>query len=214
VSLPARIPEAGAAPVSPVFFSEFTPGRRGEILDAALAVFAEKGYAGGTMRDIATRVGVTEPALYRHFASKQDLFGTLMTIAADRLRTEAFTLLDTIRPDAIRASLLAAIQDRRDALHRYAPLLRTMVVAASFDEESLGVLRAGVVFPIIGRVTKVASRVDAYYGIERSAAQRAEAMRAFMSMFVGTVVTSIALGDTPDAVVVDAMLRIMGWDRA
>jgi AcrR family transcriptional regulator len=45
------------------FFSEIQPDRKGQILDAALDEFADRGYAGGSMRRIAERVGVTEPAL-------------------------------------------------------------------------------------------------------------------------------------------------------
>ena len=37
-------------------------------------------------------------------------------------------------------------------------------------------------------------------------------LRAFMSLFVGTVVTSLILQDTPDEQVVDAMLRVMSWE--
>ena len=38
------------------YFADFIDGRRGEILDAALVVFGEKGYEAGTMREIAGRV--------------------------------------------------------------------------------------------------------------------------------------------------------------
>jgi len=194
------------------FFGEFIEGRRGEILDAALAVFAEKGYGAGTMRDIAARVGVTEPALYRYFSGKQELFGTLIETAGGRIRSEALELIDTIRPEAMRASLLVALDDRRAALRRYAPLMRTMLVAASHDEESLRVLRTTIVYPVIGRVAQLVRTVDAHFGLERSDDQRARALRAFVSLFVGTVVTSLVLEDSPDAEVVDAMLRVMGWD--
>ncbi|WP_020179710.1 TetR/AcrR family transcriptional regulator [Methylopila sp. M107] len=46
---------------------------RERIETAALKLFAAKGVAGTSMRDIAHEVGVTEGALYRHFASKDDL---------------------------------------------------------------------------------------------------------------------------------------------
>ena len=55
----------------PAFFAEVEPGRKGEILDSALHVFAERGYDNGSMRDIARGVGVSEPALYRHFPAKK-----------------------------------------------------------------------------------------------------------------------------------------------
>lgn len=47
--------------------------RREQILNAALEVFAEKGYAGASMRDIARAVGVTEGLLYHYFESKEQL---------------------------------------------------------------------------------------------------------------------------------------------
>lgn len=50
-----------------------------EILDAALIAFAEKGFAATRMDDIAARVGVSKPIIYRHFATKNDLFQALMT---------------------------------------------------------------------------------------------------------------------------------------
>lgn len=49
------------------------PDRRAEILDAARAAFAEHGYDRASITDIATRVGVVEGAIYKHFASKRDL---------------------------------------------------------------------------------------------------------------------------------------------
>jgi AcrR family transcriptional regulator len=48
-------------------------GTRARIEAAALALFAERGVDGVSIRDIAQEVGVTEGALYRHFPSKQEL---------------------------------------------------------------------------------------------------------------------------------------------
>ena len=180
---------------------------------AALAVFAERGFEGGTMRDIAARVGVTEPALYRYFSGKQELFATLVQTAGGRIRSEALDLIGTVRPEAMRESLLVALEDRRTALRRYAPLLRTVLVAASHDEESMRVLRGTVVLPVVARVGVLVREADSHFGLERSEQQRAEAMRALVSLFVGTIVTSLVFQDSPDDQVVDAMLRVMGWEE-
>ncbi|WP_447648139.1 TetR/AcrR family transcriptional regulator [Microbacterium forte] len=53
--------------------SASTPARRAEIVDAALASFAEHGYERASLRDIAGRAGLTHAALLRHFSGKDEL---------------------------------------------------------------------------------------------------------------------------------------------
>jgi AcrR family transcriptional regulator len=52
------------------------PGRRKKILSAAYEVFIEQGYSGARTKEIADRAGVTEAFLYRHFASKDEMYQT------------------------------------------------------------------------------------------------------------------------------------------
>ncbi len=48
--------------------------RRDTVLDAALAEFADKGYAGTSTEDIAERAGISQPYLFRLFGTKKDLY--------------------------------------------------------------------------------------------------------------------------------------------
>lgn len=48
--------------------------RRAQILDAAMTVFVKKGFTAGTTLEIAKAANVSEVTLFRHFASKQDIF--------------------------------------------------------------------------------------------------------------------------------------------
>ena len=48
--------------------------RRQAIVDAALRVFAGSSYSGATTAEIARAAGISEPILYRHFASKRELY--------------------------------------------------------------------------------------------------------------------------------------------
>jgi AcrR family transcriptional regulator len=57
-----------------------SPVRRGEIADAALAVFGQSGLAGFTMAAIGREIGVTDAALFRHFPGKQ----AIVAAAIDR----------------------------------------------------------------------------------------------------------------------------------
>ena len=70
-------------------------GRPGEeaILKAAIAVMAEHGYHGTSVRDIAERAGLSPAALYYHFTSKQDVLATLMERGIERLLTRTRTAL-------------------------------------------------------------------------------------------------------------------------
>ena len=52
--------------------------RREVIARAATEVFAERGYQGASIEEIARRSGVTPPVVYDHFASKQDLYRRLL----------------------------------------------------------------------------------------------------------------------------------------
>jgi AcrR family transcriptional regulator len=51
---------------------------RQAILDAALVLFADKGFFGTSLRDVAGAVGVRESALYNYFKSKEALFEALI----------------------------------------------------------------------------------------------------------------------------------------
>lgn len=66
--------------------------RRAQVMDVARAVFAEQGYAGAAMDDIAERAQVSKPVLYQHFSGKHELFLALLdgeVAELDRRLTEA-----------------------------------------------------------------------------------------------------------------------------
>ena len=49
-----------------------------EILNAALIVFSQKGYEGALLRDISSLLGITKPALYKHYESKEALWNAMI----------------------------------------------------------------------------------------------------------------------------------------
>lgn len=55
--------------------------RPGEIVQAALAVFAEKGFAAAKLDEIARRAGVSKGALYLYYETKEELFHAVVTSA-------------------------------------------------------------------------------------------------------------------------------------
>ena len=97
--------------------------RREEILDAASALFAERGYHGASLRDISRRVGISHPGMLHHFPSKELLLGAVI----DRLEAHAQGLLDSV--EVLRSSpqsLVAALAGPWDPREHSMALLATL----------------------------------------------------------------------------------------
>lgn len=69
--------------------------RRPQLLDAALAVIVEHGYAGATLGAIAERAGVTKPVIYSVFANREAFFAALL----DREEARALAAIGAAMPE-------------------------------------------------------------------------------------------------------------------
>jgi AcrR family transcriptional regulator len=58
------------------------------LMDAALRVFTEKGFAGASTREIVEICGVTKPTLYYHFGSKDNLYRSILEEIFERFNRE------------------------------------------------------------------------------------------------------------------------------
>jgi TetR/AcrR family transcriptional regulator len=52
--------------------------RRRQLLETALDIFSQKGFAATTTKEIAAAAGVTEAIIFRHFPTKQDLYSAVL----------------------------------------------------------------------------------------------------------------------------------------
>ena len=77
------------------------------ILETALALFAQSGYLGTSMRDIAKELGITKGALYKHYASKQEILDSIVERMnkMDCERAEAYEMPET-EPDGFAKAYL------------------------------------------------------------------------------------------------------------
>jgi TetR/AcrR family fatty acid metabolism transcriptional regulator len=83
--------------------------RQHRILDAAGAVFAERGFHQTTIRDVARRAGVADGTIYNYFTSKSDLLFALFDRMRERV-VERHAPPSPDEPTDLRASLRAALQ--------------------------------------------------------------------------------------------------------
>jgi AcrR family transcriptional regulator len=96
--------------------------RRTGILDAALAVFSQRGYHSASIDDIAREAGVSKALIYEHFASKQELYADLIARNARELTQRIGAALVGVELEfgASRLAIgldafFAFVEERRDA---------------------------------------------------------------------------------------------------
>lgn len=73
------------------------PSRREQILTAAAELFARHGFHGVGIDDIGAAVGISGPALYRHFRSKDAMLGEMLTSISERLLDGGLRRVDASR---------------------------------------------------------------------------------------------------------------------
>jgi AcrR family transcriptional regulator len=59
--------------------------RHSALLRAAARLFAERGYSGVSLEDLGSAVGISGPAVYRHFANKQAVLSEILVRVSERL---------------------------------------------------------------------------------------------------------------------------------
>lgn len=147
--------------------------RREQLLGVAAGLMAERGYHGVSINDLGAAAGVSGPALYRHFASKQSVLGEMLTGISQRLldggRARAEGGLDALLAFHVDFALtepeLIRVQDRDLASTTPEDRARVRRLQRAYVEVWVDQLRA--VRPDLDEVVARA-RVQAVFGLLNS----------------------------------------------
>src|SRR3954452_18278925 len=118
----------------PPFGSNPLVGERGSdtqrrILDAALEVFAEVGFAEARVELITERAGCSRPAFYQYFSSKDDVFWALAAQLGQEMVAQA-KRLERVTPDADGlAHLTAWMAEFMDLHEAWSPVFASFQAA-------------------------------------------------------------------------------------
>ena len=92
--------------------------RRQQLLDIGRRLFAERGFEGTSIEEIAAQAGVSKPVVYEHFGGKEGLYAVVVDREVERLTTVTMLLFEGphSRPkfEAAAVSLLRYIEENAD----------------------------------------------------------------------------------------------------
>lgn len=110
------------------------------ILKEALALFGERGFKAVTVEDIAKKVGIKAPSLYKHYKGKREIISALLEVLTNRYKEFIATIL--VSPDSPPTP--TELGDKLSSLLEYslhdeyiAPLRRIMTIE-QFSTKELG----------------------------------------------------------------------------
>jgi AcrR family transcriptional regulator len=110
------------------------PATRSQILDSSLRLFSDRGYARTSVRDIAHAVGITDAAIYYHFASKREL---LRSLFEERGIIAALMGLEALDPAADpREQLQSVSMAALRVLSRNRDFIKVLLVEALSETEA------------------------------------------------------------------------------
>lgn len=123
------------------------------LMEAALRVFTEKGFAGASTREIVETCGVTKPTLYYHFGSKDNLYRSILEEIFNRFnRNIARIAAEELPP---REKLLKVVRFYLDHCHESPREVKLILMAIyrgdpSLPEVDIGTIGRPIVESIAG----------------------------------------------------------------
>jgi AcrR family transcriptional regulator len=181
---------------------------RQRLLEAAARAFAERGFGGASLEEIAESAGYSTGALYANFANKDQLF--MEVVATRRARTagrqaEAVAEIFDHEPDPFGAlsRLFVRVADRD---REFAPLQAEFWLYAVRHPAAMGVIAAGL-GDQVDALEPVVARALERFGAARDVAPR-EATMVMLALFHGLVRQRRL---DPEAVPDDLFAQALRW---
>jgi AcrR family transcriptional regulator len=92
--------------------------RRHQLIDIARSLFAERGYDGTSIEEIALRANVSKPVVYEHFGGKEGLYAVVvdreMSALLDGITSSLTNNRSRVRIERVALALLTYVEERTD----------------------------------------------------------------------------------------------------
>ena len=114
--------------------------RRRQIIEVAMALFSAKGFDGTTTREISRAAGVSEAIIFRHFATKEDLYAAIIDFIIQGHRERFFAELKQAMEKRDDEAVFETLAFRILETHREEPALLRLLLFSSLEGHKLSQL--------------------------------------------------------------------------
>lgn len=165
--------------------------RQWQILEAAISVFAEKGFEASRTSEIAKKAEIAEGTIFRYFKTKKDLLlGLFFPLVIQVFRPIYLRPVEKIMENRehlpIEHVMKEIYLDRLRLVRKHLPLLKTVLVESSYHPEMLQLLREEIAPRVVSLLEGfVQKKIDE--GVFRPLNPRLVA-RSFISMLMGYII--------------------------
>ncbi|CAH1210104.1 hypothetical protein PAECIP111893_03140 [Paenibacillus plantiphilus] len=198
--------------------------KQSKILQSAIDVFAEKGYAASSTSEIAQRAGVAEGTIFRHYKTKKDLLLSIVAPVMAKL-IAPFVLRDFNKVldaeyDSYEGFLRALIDNRIEFMKKNLNVLRIMLQEIPFHPELKQQFQNIVVTKVLERIRKVVQKFQIDGNMVELPSETI--IRLTASTVMGYVLIRTLYGEREDAVwddhlereaTIDFIIRGLGMKR-
>lgn len=172
---------------------KITEKRRGQILQAALEVFTQKGYAAATIPEISRAAGVAAGTIYLYYPSKRELF--VAVVKGFILTTPLLNLLSQMPRGDLPTILKNVVKERFDLIKNpgfaRVPLIMSEVQR---DPELKTIWLRDFLHPLLGQIEMMVRMMGTTGKFRKY--QPEVLVRVFGGMFMGFLLLRIVEGDT------------------
>ena len=108
------------------------------ILEAAIVVFAEKGFEGGRIDEITRHSGVNKAMIYYYFDSKEKLYSKIIEIVFKKVSTIVTEHLSDMNPDTLEVSITSFIERYIDFIYTNLDVIKVLFWEIARGGEIIG----------------------------------------------------------------------------
>lgn len=176
--------------------------KQSRIVESAIEVFAEKGYAASSTSEIAQRAGVAEGTIFRHYKTKKDLLLAIVAPAMTKLIApfvlRGFNKVLDSEYDSYDQVLRAMIENRIEFLRKNRNILKILLQEIPFHPEMQERFQRDVLGIVLERLQRIVAKFQGQ-GL-MAELPSSTVVRLSISAIMGYIAVRTVYGEREDAV--------------